>query len=255
VGNVAKCKMEARLCQQFCGWYYHGFSGTVRHAVTAGSFTHRISGLVAADPALVNVGTNGSPVAHMFSVITDGRFDRMQSLELNGKRGLVSERVIPLMVPFTIQVIGPTAASVAEPCLVVGVASKTAMYRVIEGKVTGRLNTLLVAYAEEVRLAATNASRYAGDVQPRPWSFVSTVPTAKYPALLHCEDYVEAYVAANPNKSALALRFAAGLGAVMLMSSIQHNADIDAGDRFRDKRGRQAALDEYEAALKNALFH
>jgi hypothetical protein len=247
--------METTLYQQFCGWYYHGFSGTVRHAVTAGEFTQRISALVAADPALVHVGTNGSPVAHMFSVITDGRFDRMQSFELNGKRGLVSERVIPLMVPFTIQVIGPTAASMAEACLVAGVASKTAMYRVIEGKVTGRLNTLLVAYAEEARLGAVNGSKYTGDVQPRPWSFVLTVPADKHPTLLHCEDYVTAYAAANPGDHPLVLRFAAGLGAVMLMSSIQHNADIDAGDRFRDKRGRQAALDEYEAALRNALFH
>jgi hypothetical protein len=246
--------MEATLAQTFNGWYYHGFSGAVRQAVTAGTFSRRIAALVQADAALVEVGSEGSALAHMFSVISDGRFDKAQSVELNGKRGLVSERVIPLLVPFTVNVVGPTASSVMEPCLVVGIASKTAMYRIIEGKVTARLNALLQSYLEERRLLSHHTEKYSGDVHTQPHSFVSMVPSTAFASLLSLEDFVNAFVS-HVAARATQTRFAAALGSVMLMSSIQHNADIDAGDRFRDKRGRQAALDEYEAALRNALFH
>tara|TARA_B110000971_G_scaffold208463_1_gene233622 strand:- start:1206 stop:1946 length:741 start_codon:yes stop_codon:yes gene_type:complete len=246
--------MEAALSASFCGWYYHGFSGSVRHAVTAGAFTDRIHALVAGDPALVEVGTNNDPLAHMFSVISGGRFDRAQSLEMNGKRGLVSERVIPLLVPFTIQVVGPTANSLMETCLVAGVASKTSMYRIIENKVTARLNSLLMEHVEECRLSEGNRSGYTGVAAMRPCSFVKVVPPTRYHQLLCLEDYVHVYTELSGLPLAT-LKFAASMGAVMLMASIQHNADIDAGDRFRDKRGRQAALDEYESALKTALFH
>lgn len=238
----------------FCGWYYHSFSGSVRHAVTAGAFSERLAALIANDPALVEVGANGTTLAHMFSIISDGRFDKAQSIELNGKRGLVSERVIPMLVPLTVQVIGPMQSSVLVPCLVVGVASKSAMYRVIEGKVTARLQSLLTAHVEENRLLAEHRSKYVGDVQRRGASFAAVVPAGTFSALVNLEDYVGAYDAVQ-RTLASRQRFAAALGSVMLMSSIQHNADIDAGDRFRDKRGRQAALDEYEAALRNALFH
>jgi hypothetical protein len=246
--------MDEAIANTFNGWYYHGFSGSVRQAVTAGAFSRRIAELVSTDDMLVEVGTDGGTLAHMFSVISDGRFDNAQSFELNGKRGLVSERVIPWLVPFTVDVVGPTASSVMEPCLVVGIASKTAMYQIIQGKVTARMNSLLFNHLEEQRLLAQHGTKYSGDIQTHSSSFVSVVPSTEFANLLSLEDFVVAYNRWSQTPSTR-VRFAAALGSVMLMSSIQHNADIDAGDRFRDKRGRQAALDEYEAALKNALFH
>jgi len=246
--------IDQMLSKTFCGWYYHGFAGGVQQAVTAGAFTKRISEIVKNDAVLVHVGTNGAPVSHMYSVISDGRFDKAQSLELNKSRGLVSERMIPLLVPFTVQVIGPTASSSPVECIVAGVCSKSAMFHIIECKVTSRLLALLQVYEEERIMQQNQFSRQIMSTKLPIHAFASVVSPSHFDALLTLDSFINAYEKKKLGPGANC-RFAASLGSVMLMASIQHNADIDAGDRFRDKRGRQAALDEYEAALKNALFH
>jgi len=250
------------LENQFCGWYYHGLSGGVRHAVTAGAYSERLTKLIAADDSIVRVGTNFNPVAHMYSIISDGRFNSAQGMELNKRRGVVSERVIPLLIPFTVRVVGPTPVSRPVECIVAGVAVITAMYQIIENKVVSRLHRLLQEHFEEEELLKKNGDQlYKKDTAGhRKHTFVSLVKSSEMTTLSTLAKFLEVYENAlnDPlatDDKANATRLAIALGSVMLMASIQHNADIDAGDRFRDKRGRQASLDEYEAALKNVLFH
>jgi hypothetical protein len=158
------------------------------------------------------------------------------------------DRRMALFKPAVVWITGPASMSVPTLCALENYITPLPLYAVIRHKATTVLNQEIKTYTAS-RMHVQNAENT---------EYVKEDCIAEKLSQLRAkESYLTDIVddIITETKLGVCSRQRATAVACMLHAmAVQHLCDIDAGAKFRDKRGRQAAFDELAHATKTLLY-
>ena len=223
-----------------------GFSGW--HSM-ADDGTYKTTAAIACNGLKTRIINSFGGGAVLLSPMADSSLDVFHRTVYKGHSSasnISSDRRMALFKPAVVWITGPAAMSVPTLCALENYITPLPLYAVIRHKATTFLNQeLKTFFASKVHNWAAGLGEYVRSdcVALQRMSITGEQPS-------YFADIVEdiVHVKDCPNQRATAV-------ACMLHAmAVQHMCDIDAGAKFRDKRGRQAAFDELTQTAKTLLY-
>jgi hypothetical protein len=191
-----------RIADKFSGFYFHGNGGKPLHAIVCNKYYTTLSNWLKAQPTVIDLNTtrdntdayeNARFIMHQ--LITRGRFNSLQSDSIYTKwqntESTTGTAHIPLHLPITVRVVGPSPNSAPTLCAVGRYVCKSAIYCIVESKVISAIITGLIELCsvEESIINVVPTSLY-GVIKLDPtkakfkeWTTLETVLTAYYDLL------------------------------------------------------------------------
>lgn len=246
------------------GWCYTN-KNKVTSAVATNALADTISRhIVANKTTVVNInppipidGVSGMRrawcIGRIHHLITCGKFSKTQSQWLGSygdetAGGVGSNHVIPLHTALTFCVRTDKPDTVPTLCAVDGYVAKLPMFSIIEAKSFSRINQMLDNYNTQ---SVHARNEFASD---RSVAFFLCSKTGNFFTI---DDMLDALLIATNSRADrqnIMDQFVVRVATVVSNCAIQHYAGSDAGRQFRDKRGRQESLDEYDRSLRVLLY-
>ena len=154
-----------------------------------------------------------------------------------------ADRRLALFKPAPVWISGSSAQSNPTLCTIDGYLLKLPLYSIIEHKAVTLMNAELKRF-KETKLVTYGTDDVAHSAFLHPKCFITDHST-------HINDI---HSIIGEDKNVISNAFIIALACLMHATVTQHMCDIDAGVKFRDKRGRQAAFDELHASLNTLLY-
>ena len=155
-----------------------------------------------------------------------------------------------LLRPCTVFVTGPTESAVATLCIVPTLFVETAFYTIIKAKATSHV------YQAYKKWAESSQYEYADDFKVSINCFAKKVKAASDLKWNNADYMLDAkFVTSVGMQNTAAEAYATNVANVYLAMRVQHICDIDSGNVFRDKHGRDAASVELNMATQTLLYY
>lgn len=152
----------------------------------------------------------------------------------------VANRRLALFKPAPVWITGPSSQSTPTLCTIDGYLLKLPLYTIIAHKAVVLINAEVTRQKHiNTVLNGVDSVAFSGAMNATCYMIHAKPDLADITTLLHI-DQEQSFIIA--------------LACLMHATVTQHMCDIDAGIKFRDKRGRQAAFDELHASVNTLLY-
>lgn len=218
-----------KIVKAFIGWHESSNDkiGTTRAAIACNSLKAQILKAYGSQICAFNDDTNPSL---FYKAVYQGHSNS-------------ADRRLALFKPAPVWISGSSAQSNPTLCTIDGYLLKLPLYSIIEHKAVTLMNAELKRFKER-KLVTYGTDDVAHSAFLHPNCFIKD----------HSAHINDIHSLIGEDKDKISRAFIIALACLMHATVTQHMCDIDAGVKFRDKRGRQAAFDELHASLNTLLY-